>query len=81
VTSDDARAAEVAERVEGVNRVAREPDGVRFESQPAPVERLTLELADRGIGIRQLELPTTALETLFFRLTEAEAPVTEKVAA
>jgi ABC-2 type transport system ATP-binding protein len=81
VTSDDARAAEVAERVEGVHRVTRRPDGVRFDAQPGPVERLTLELGARGVGIRQLELPTTALETLFFRLTETDAPVGQEVAA
>jgi ABC-2 type transport system ATP-binding protein len=72
VTSDDALAAGVAERVDGVHHVAHRPDGVRFDSQPGPVERLTVELGARGIGIRQLELPTTALETLFFRLTETE---------
>src|SRR3954454_19353741 len=81
VTSDDALAAEVAQRVEGVHRVTRRPDGVRFDSQPGPVERLTLELGARGVGIRQLELPTTALETLFFRLTETEAPPAEEVVA
>jgi ABC-2 type transport system ATP-binding protein len=72
VTNDDARAAEVAGRVEGIHRVARGPDGVRFEARPDPVERLTTQLGGQGIGIRQLELPTTALETLFFRLTEHE---------
>jgi ABC-2 type transport system ATP-binding protein len=81
VTSDDALAAEVAEQVDGVHRVTRRPDGVRFDSQPGPVERLTLELGARGVGIRQLELPTTALETLFFRLTETEAAVAEAVVA
>src|SRR4051794_18611554 len=81
VTSDDALAAEVAERVDGVHRVTRRPDGVRFDSQPGPVERLTVELGARGVGIRQLELPTTALETLFFRLTETEAPAAEAVVA
>src|SRR3954454_18437159 len=81
LTSDDALAAEVAEHAEGVHNVARRPDGIRFESQAAPVERLTLALGARGIGIRQLELPTTALETLFFRLTETEAPAAEEVAA
>ena len=74
VTSDDVQAAQVAERVQGAHHVSRGPTGVRFDSQPGPVERLTLELGARGVGIRQLELPTTALETLFFRLTETEAP-------
>ena len=81
VTSDDALAAEVAANVDGVHRVARRADGVRFDSKPGPVERLTVELGNRGIGIRQLELPVTALETLFFRLTETEAPAPEPVAA
>jgi ABC-2 type transport system ATP-binding protein len=81
VTSDDPLAAEIAEQAEGVHRVRREPDGLRFDSQPEPVERLTVELGARGIGIRQLELPTTALETLFFRLTETHAPRAEAVAA
>jgi len=73
VSSDDARAAEIAARSDGVHHVTRRPDGVHIDSQPEPVERLTQELGRQGIGIRQLELPTTALETLFFRLTETEA--------
>jgi ABC-2 type transport system ATP-binding protein len=81
VTSDDRLAAEVAEHVDGVHHVTRRPDGIRFDSRPVPVERLTVELGARGIGIRQLELPTTALETLFFRLTETEAPAADGVAA
>jgi ABC-2 type transport system ATP-binding protein len=81
VTSDDRLAAEVAEHVDGVHHVTRRPDGIRFDSGPVPVERLTVELGARGIGIRQLELPTTALETLFFRLTETEAPAADGVAA
>jgi hypothetical protein len=45
-------------------------DGIRLDSRPGPVEALTARLGAMGIGIRQLELPITALETLFFRLTE-----------
>jgi hypothetical protein len=48
-------------------------DGIRFDSREGAVERLTQKLGAAGIGIRQLELPTTALETLFFRLTETDA--------
>jgi ABC-2 type transport system ATP-binding protein len=72
VTNDDPRAGELAARVAGIHRVTCGADGVRFDSHGAPVERLTTELGAQGIGIRQLELPTTALETLFFRLTEHE---------
>jgi ABC-2 type transport system ATP-binding protein len=81
VSTDDALAAEVADQVVGVHHIERRPDGVWFDSQPEPVERLTVELGARGIGTRQLELPTTALETLFFRLTETEAPPAGEVAA
>jgi ABC-2 type transport system ATP-binding protein len=73
VTNDDARAAEIAARIDGIHRVVRQPDGVHFDSHGEPVERLTTELGVQGIGVRQLELPTTALETLFFRLTEGPA--------
>src|SRR3954468_6739108 len=50
VTSDDALAAEIAEQVDGVLRVVRRPDGIRFDSQPLPVERLTAELGRMGVG-------------------------------
>ena len=64
-----------------MSNVRRNAEGIRFDSQPGPVERLTVELGARGIGIRQLELPTTPLETLFFRLTESGAPRADAVAA
>jgi ABC-2 type transport system ATP-binding protein len=70
VTSDGARAAEVCKTARGVGNVRPQPDGIRFDSRPEAVERLTAQLGGLGIGIRQLELPTTALETLFFRLTD-----------
>src|SRR4051794_12627578 len=73
VTSDDARAADVCRATDGVANVRTARDGIRFDSRTEPVERLTARLGGMGIGIRQLELPITALETLFFRLTEAEA--------
>jgi ABC-2 type transport system ATP-binding protein len=71
VSSDDARAADICTAIEGIHHVSRAGDGVRFDAQAGPVERLTIELGAAGVGIRQLELPTTALETLFFRLTES----------
>ncbi len=71
VTADDARAAEVCRHAAGVTNVRIAADGIRFDSRPEPVERLTARLGEMGIGMRQLELPITALETLFFRLTES----------
>ncbi|MBA2517027.1 MAG: ABC transporter ATP-binding protein [Solirubrobacterales bacterium] len=78
-TSDDARAVHVCQTVEGVANVRMDDGGIRFDSRQTPVERLTRQLGASGIGIRELELPTTALETLFFRLTETDAapPVLE----
>src|SRR3954454_6432567 len=72
VTNDDARAAEACRASAGVANVRTARDGVRFDSRTEAVERLTARLGEEGIGIRQLELPTTALETLFFRLTEID---------
>src|SRR3954447_20961618 len=43
VTSDDGRAAEVAERSDGVHHVQRRPDGVHFASQPGAGEGATPE--------------------------------------
>ena len=73
VATDDALAAELCRRAAGVGNVRAGRDGIRFDSRPEAVEALTTQLGKMGIGIRQLELPITALETLFFRLTESEA--------
>jgi ABC-2 type transport system ATP-binding protein len=70
VTGDDARAAGVCRDAPGVSNVRVGADGIRLDSRPGPGEALTARLGAMGIGIRQLELPITALETLFFRLTE-----------
>jgi len=70
VTGDDAGAADVCRHAPGVANVRVHADGIRLDSRPGPVEALTARLGAMGIGIRQLELPITALETLFFRLTE-----------
>jgi ABC-2 type transport system ATP-binding protein len=70
VTNDDARAADMCRATDGIANIRTDRDGIRFDSRPEPVERLTADLGRMGVGIRQLELPVTALETLFFRLTE-----------
>jgi ABC-2 type transport system ATP-binding protein len=73
VTGDDARAVDVCRDAPGVANVRIGADGIRLDSRPGRVEALTARLGAMGIGIRQLELPITALETLFFRLTEPDA--------
>ena len=80
VTGDDARAAEVCRDAPGVTNVRVGADGIRLDSRAGPVEALTARLGAMGIGIRQLELPITALETLFFRLTETHARPEEAAA-
>jgi len=76
VAADTERAAGVCREAEGVENVRPDGNEIRFDSKPDAVERLTTQLGRMGIGIRQLELPRTALETLFFRLTESEADAT-----
>jgi ABC-2 type transport system ATP-binding protein len=70
VTNDGERAVEICRVADGISNVRPARDGIRFDSRPEAVERLTAQLGGMGIGIRQLELPVTALETLFFRLTD-----------
>src|SRR3954467_4834646 len=73
VTSNRGRATEVLHEARGVGNVRAAGNAIRFDSTPEAVERVTTQLGVMGIGIRQLELPRTALETLFFRLTEVDA--------
>jgi ABC-2 type transport system ATP-binding protein len=81
VASDSERAADVSRSTSGIAEVRADRDGIRFYSTPEAVERLTARLGGMGIGIRQLELPRTALETLFFRLTETDGAEPVEVAA
>jgi ABC-2 type transport system ATP-binding protein len=71
-TSDNDRAVEVGRSTPGVRDV-RTADGViRFDAQEVAIERLSYALARAGVGIRSVVAPTSALETLFFRLTDHE---------
>jgi ABC-2 type transport system ATP-binding protein len=72
LTTDDDRAVELAAAHVDVTNVRRQLDGVHLEAQEPAVAALTRELGAAGIGIRKLDVPTTALETLFFRLTEQQ---------
>jgi ABC-2 type transport system ATP-binding protein len=72
VSNDTGRVTNVLREAPGVGNVRAVGDGIRFDSTPEAVERVTTQLGGMGIGIRQLELPRTALETLFFRLTEVD---------
>jgi ABC-2 type transport system ATP-binding protein len=80
--TDAARAADVIERLDGVNGVRREHDELVFTlvGDDDTVE-LTRALADAGVGIRALVREQTTLEDLFFRLTESPAEVDDREAA
>ncbi|HVH94047.1 MAG TPA: ABC transporter ATP-binding protein [Nocardioidaceae bacterium] len=56
----------------GVSRPQLEGGLVTFDADDRTVEQLSRELVTAGLAIRTLTAPTTALETLFFTLTEAD---------
>ncbi|MCW2616572.1 MAG: transporter ATP-binding protein [Frankiales bacterium] len=74
-TEDDRRALELCEHTPGLHRLELGLDGLRFEASQSAVEDLTRRLGAAGIGTRELAARTTALETLFFRLTESRSEV------
>jgi ABC-2 type transport system ATP-binding protein len=72
-TSDDARARELAARTPGIEHVASDESGLRFEADEQHVGALSLELGRAGVAILALTPELATLEDLFFRLTE-DAP-------
>ena len=81
-TTDDAAAAGVAGRAEGIRDVALGERGLTLAGDEAAVAALSLELAQAGIGLVALVPRTATLEELFFRLTEgAPAAVPEPAPA
>jgi ABC-2 type transport system ATP-binding protein len=73
VTTDDATALTICQTTTGVVEAAREGSRIVFDADDQTVERLSRELVGLGLGIRVLHAPTSALETLFFRLTDSKA--------
>jgi ABC-2 type transport system ATP-binding protein len=69
-TTDDLRAAAIAQRAEGIRDVAAADRGLTFAGEERAVAALSLELAQAGIGLQALVPRTATLEELFFRLTE-----------
>lgn len=81
-TTDNARALALCRATRGVVDARLEGPQVVFDADDATVERLSRELVAAGLAIRGLHAPTSALETLFFRLTESEVgPSAAEVAA
>jgi ABC-2 type transport system ATP-binding protein len=71
-TTDDGRAAEVARHEPGVDDVEALAQGLRLRAGEDAAARLSISLAEAGVGIRALVPRTASLEDLFFRLTEGE---------
>jgi ABC-2 type transport system ATP-binding protein len=81
-TTDNHRALELCRGTVGVVHAELDGRQVVFDADDATVERLSRDLVHAGLGIHRLNAPTSALETLFFRLTEAGPTATdEEVAA
>jgi ABC-2 type transport system ATP-binding protein len=68
VTSDDARAAEVARSVSGV-RLEPAGRGLRVSAGAEGLDAYVIALGRAGIAVRELEPAESPLESMFFRLT------------
>jgi ABC-2 type transport system ATP-binding protein len=74
-TTDDERALEVARHEPGVEGAAPASGrGLRFVAGEDAAARLSIALAEAGVGISALVPRTASLEELFFRLTEGDEP-------
>ncbi|MDX6681708.1 MAG: type transport system ATP-binding protein, partial [Solirubrobacteraceae bacterium] len=69
-TTDDPRAARIAEQQPGIGAVTREDRGLALHADKRAVPALSLALGAAGIGICELVARTATLEELFFRMTE-----------
>jgi ABC-2 type transport system ATP-binding protein len=72
-TTDDARAAEIARHEPGVESLAPGARGLTFSGPEEVAARLSIALAEAGVGITALVPRTATLEELFFRMTEGDA--------
>jgi len=72
-TTDDDRALAVCEVQPGVENPSRTPEGIHMSADDATAARLSIALAEAGVGITELARETPTLEDLFFRLTEGDA--------
>ena len=71
-TTDDAGAAEIARGAPGIEELARSERGLSFAADEDAAARLSISLAEAGVGITALVPRTATLEELFFRMTEGE---------
>jgi ABC-2 type transport system ATP-binding protein len=69
-TTDDERALAVVRDQPGIERAERGEHALAFQADESDVGRLSLALAQAGVGILALTPELATLEDLFFRLTE-----------
>jgi ABC-2 type transport system ATP-binding protein len=69
-TTDNQEALALVSGRPGVSRPRLDGGLVTFDADDLTVEHLSRQLVTAGLAIRTLSAPTTALETLFFSLTE-----------
>lgn len=80
-STDDGRAVVVCQATPGVRDVAREGHRIFFEADDATVAALSAALVQQGVGIHNLHAPVSALETLFFHLTDTTRDEFQEVVA
>jgi ABC-2 type transport system ATP-binding protein len=71
-TTDDDRAAAIARHERGIDALATATSGLTFTADEDAAARLSIALAEAGIGIRALVPRSATLEELFFRMTEEQ---------
>jgi ABC-2 type transport system ATP-binding protein len=73
LTSDDARALELAQRCAGVAAVPTPRGGLEVSANQRSLDAFVLALGSQGVAVRLLELLVSPVESMFFALTGERA--------
>jgi ABC-2 type transport system ATP-binding protein len=69
-TSEDVRALELLAQHARVNGAPGPNGGISITAEPGALDQYVLALGAAGVAVRRLELTTSPLESMFFRLTD-----------
>jgi ABC-2 type transport system ATP-binding protein len=72
-TSDDDRAAALAERGHAISPLRGTNGGITFTAETRALDEYVIALGREGIAVRRLELLMSPLESMFFELTGARS--------
>ena len=72
-TSDDDRAAAVAERDHAVSAIRAAAGGITLQAEQQALDDYVIALGREGVAVRRLELLMSPLESMFFELTGARS--------